>query len=110
NGGNPYEDTSFKKELWCNIHYMRNNLVKAGFDLKDSEGPIVPIVVGEDKKTLAMQEILMKKGLFLQAIRPPTVPEGTSRLRLTIVRGFTKDDMDYAMEAFIDTGKKMGLI
>jgi 8-amino-7-oxononanoate synthase len=103
-------DTSFKKELWGNIHYMRNNLVKAGFDLKDSEGPIVPIVVGEDKKTLAMQEILMKKGLFLQAIRPPTVPEGTSRLRLTIVRGFTKDDMDYAMEAFIDTGKKMGLI
>lgn len=103
-------DISFKEELWENIDYMRGNLMRAGFDLKESAGPIIPIVVGEDAKTIKMQEILMEKGLFLQAIRPPTVPEGTSRLRLTVVKGFARDEMDYAIDAIIDAGRKMGLI
>lgn len=101
---------SFKDELWQNIGYMRKKLLQAGFDLKKSVGPIVPIVVGEDKKTLKMQDLLLQKGLFLQAIRPPTVPEGASRLRLTIVRGLTTEEMDYAIETLIDAGKKMKLI
>ena len=104
------QDTTYKDELWKNIDYMRGHLNTAGFDLKESVGPIIPIVVGEDAKTLRMQEILMGKGLFLQGIRPPTVPEGTSRLRLTVVRGFTQDDMDYAIETIVHAGKKMGLI
>ena len=103
-------DISFKEELWENIDYMRGNLMKAGFDLKESAGPIIPIVIGEDSKTIKMQEILMEKGLFLQAIRPPTVPKGTSRLRLTVVRGFARDEMDYAIETLVQTGKTMGLI
>jgi len=104
------ESTTFKDDLWSNIDYLRNGLEKAGFDLKDSVGPIVPIVVGEDKATTAMQEAILEKGLFLQAIRPPTVPEGTSRLRFTVVRGLTKDDMDYTIEALSDAGRKYGLI
>ncbi len=104
------KDLSFKNKLWENIDYMRASLGSAGFDLKDSMGPIVPIVVGDDAKALEMQNLLLEKGLFLQAIRPPTVPEGTSRLRITVVSGFTRDDMDYALERLIDTGKKMGII
>ena len=104
------ESTTFKDDLWWNIDYLRTGLEKAGFDLKDSVGPIVPIVVGEDKATIAMEEAIREKGLFLQAIRPPTVPEGTSRLRFTVVRGLTKDDMDYTIEALTHTGRKQGLI
>jgi 8-amino-7-oxononanoate synthase len=103
-------DLTIKNELWRNIDYIRAGLRDAGFDLKESVGPIVPIVVGEDAKALKMQNILLDRGLFLQAIRPPTVPEGTSRLRLTVVRGFTKGDMDFALDALIDAGKKMELI
>jgi 7-keto-8-aminopelargonate synthetase-like enzyme len=104
------KNVSYKKTLWQNIDYMRRRLGEAGFNLKNSTGPIVPIVVGSDAMTLAMQERLMKKGIFLQAIRPPTVPKGTSRLRLTIVRGFTKDDMDRALEALVDAGRRLNLI
>jgi len=101
---------SYKKELWNNIEHLRNGLKAAGLDLKDSYGPIIPIVIGEDLKALKMQELLMEKGLFLQAIRPPTVPEGTSRLRLTVVRGFTEQEIDYSIESIILIGKKMGII
>jgi len=104
------KDTSYKETLWQNIDYMRQRLNEAGFNLKDSKGPIIPIVVGPDAMTLTMQESLLKKGIFLQAIRPPTVPKGTSRLRLTVVRGFTKDEMDRALDGIIDVGKRMRLI
>ena len=101
---------SHRKALWGNISYMRENLIEAGFDLMNSKGPIVPIVVGPDTLTLKMQEKLLEKGIFLQAIRPPTVPKGTSRLRLTVVAGFTRTDMDRALEAIIETGREMKLI
>ena len=48
---------------------------------------------------LDLAKMLLEKGIFLQAIRPPTVPAGTSRLRLTIVRGLTKEDMDQIADA-----------
>ena len=101
---------SFKKELWENIGYMRQRLLDLGFDLKQSEGPIVPIIVGEDSKAVSMQQMLLEKGVFLQAIRPPTVPAGASRLRLTIVRGLLQADMDQALEALQRAGGKVGLI
>ena len=73
-------------------------------------GPIVPLIVGEDEKTVAMQRMLSERGIFLQAIRPPTVPEGTSRLRLTIVRAYTKDEMDEAVEALREAGRAVGVL
>lgn len=103
-------DLSYKKALWRNINHMRTALLAAGFDLKESIGPIIPIVVGKDADAVMMQKMLMMKGFFLQAIRPPTVPAGTSRLRLTVVRGFTMQQMDRAVEAITEVGRKMGLI
>ena len=103
-------DSSYKDTLWSNIDYMRKGLIDAGFDLRESTGPIIPIVVGEDAKTLKMQEMLLKKGFFLQAIRPPTVAPGTSRLRLTMVRDFEKAELDRTLEALINAGKALKLI
>ncbi len=103
-------DLSFKDQLWSNIDYMRSGLLEAGFDLKDSIGPIIPIVVGKDSDAIKMQKMLMAKGFFLQAIRPPTVPSGTARLRLTVVRDFTRQQMDDSIDAITAAGKKMKLI
>jgi len=103
-------DVTYKHALWENIEYFRKKLVEAGFNLKDSVGPIIPIVVGDDKDAVRMQEALLKKGIFIQAIRPPTVPKGTSRLRLTIVKGLSKDELDYAAFCIIEAGKDIGLL
>ena len=103
-------DTSRKDRLWANIGYMRLRLREMGFDLKESAGPIVPLVVGEDEKAVAMQRTLLDRGIFLQAIRPPTVPPGTSRLRLTCVAGLSGTEMDEALEALGHAGRQAGLI
>ncbi len=105
-----HADTSYKDELWRNIEYMRQGLRGMGFDLKQSEGPIVPIVVGEDSKAVRMQQMLLDKGIFLQAIRPPTVPAGTSRLRLTVTRGLKRHEIDEVLDAIGVVGREMRLI
>ena len=104
------ESTGFRNDLWENIAYMRQRLLHLGFDLKQSQGPIIPIVVGDDHKAVEAQRLLMDRGIFLQAIRPPTVPPGTSRLRLTVVRALSHADMDEALEALQHVGKEVGLI
>jgi 8-amino-7-oxononanoate synthase len=104
------ESRSYKDELWVNIARMRQGLGGMGFDLKQSEGPIIPVEVGEDRKTVEMQRRLMDRGIFLQAIRPPTVPPGTSRLRLTVTRGLTSQEIDQALDAIGAAGREMGII
>jgi glycine C-acetyltransferase len=99
-----------RRELWENISYVRDRLSGLGFDLKQSQGPIVPIEVGEDATAVEMQKLLLEKGIFLQAIRPPTVPAGTSRLRLTIVRGLDREDIESALDALAWAGRKVGII
>lgn len=103
-------EPSVRRELWERISYVRKRLVDLGFDLQQSQGPIIPIVIGEDAKAVEMQRLLLEKGVFLQAIRPPTVPPGTSRLRLTIVRGLDREDIELAIDALTWVGKKVGII
>lgn len=83
-----------RKKLWSNVTHARNVLKKAGFDLSGSEGPIVPIVAGESRKTLALRDFLMKEGVFAPAIRPPSVPKGTDRVRVTITAAHEPRDIE----------------
>ncbi len=100
-------DRSYRDRLWANVGYLRQGLIDTGFDLARSEGPIVPIVVGDDKKAVLMQNLLLEEGIFLQAIRPPTVPPGTSRLRLNVVRAFTGADLDRVLDALRHVARKV---
>ncbi len=78
------KDGAFRKKLWENTEFLRGALLEAGFDLMRSEGPIIPILTGSTEKTLRVKEALFKKSFAVSAIRPPTVPRGTDRLRLSV--------------------------
>ena len=56
--------------------------------------PIVPVVLGSEERALAVSEALLAEGLWVPAIRPPTVPEGTSRLRVTLSAAHTDEQVD----------------
>ena len=81
------------------IAYLKNNLKLNQWQLMDSDTPIQPLVVGDNKEALALSEYLQTCGILVPAIRPPTVPVGTARLRLSLSAAHTLDDMKKLVEA-----------
>jgi 8-amino-7-oxononanoate synthase len=78
---------------------LREGLAAAGVRVANTEGPILPVVLGTETLALRWQETLAEGGVRVQAIRPPTVPAGTSRLRLTANAGLTATDLEKAIAA-----------
>ncbi len=91
-------EPQLRQDLWDRVVYFRTELKQAGFDTLKSETQIIPILIGEPENAVRISRDLLDKGIFTQAIRPPTVPEGTSRLRITLMANHSWDDLKYALE------------
>jgi glycine C-acetyltransferase/8-amino-7-oxononanoate synthase len=88
-----------RKEVLEKSKYLANSLKNRGIDVKFFGTPIISLIVGEEEKALKLRDRLLEKGFFVQAIRPPTVPEGTSRLRITINYNHSYEDIERLCEA-----------
>jgi glycine C-acetyltransferase/8-amino-7-oxononanoate synthase len=86
-------------KLQRNGRVLREALRAEGLDTGDSETQIVPLVMGDAAAAVAACEGALKQGVFAQAIRPPTVPEGTSRLRLAVMASHTAAELRQAAKA-----------
>jgi 8-amino-7-oxononanoate synthase len=73
---------------------LRGALQEKGFESGRSETQIVPVLVGAPERALALAAALLERGIFCPAIRPPTVPPGTSRLRVSLTAEHTEEDVD----------------
>jgi 7-keto-8-aminopelargonate synthetase-like enzyme len=93
------EGSQLRRNLQEKADYLRAKLQGMGFDTIDSSTPIIPILVKDPLKALAMSKRLLQQGIFVQAIRPPTVPIATARLRLTVMATHTKEDLDRLLNA-----------
>jgi len=80
---------------------LRAMLRDKGFDAGRSATPIIPIMIGEPDAALAMAAALLDRGIFCPAIRPPTVPRGTSRLRVSLTAEHTEEDLDRLVAALV---------
>ena len=99
-----------RAQLWANTHYVQGALRQMGFDLLATQTPITPILVGEAKAAVEFSRRLFEHGLFISAIRPPTVPPNTARLRLTVMATHTRGDLDYMLENVKAIGIKLKII
>ncbi|HPP54153.1 MAG TPA: aminotransferase class I/II-fold pyridoxal phosphate-dependent enzyme, partial [Thermoguttaceae bacterium] len=70
---------------------------------------IQPLIVGDNEAALALANALWERGLWVPAIRPPTVPKGTARLRISVSAAHTEDDLYFAMEAFSAVKEELGI-
>jgi len=70
-----------------------------GFDTMNSSTSIIPILVKDPLRAVAMSKRLLEQGIFAQAIRPPTVPTGMARLRLTVMATHTQEDLERLLNA-----------
>ena len=87
-------DTSVLGRLKENVNYMADQLTSLGID-STNETPIFPILIGSNEDTLAVSDYLYEAGIIGTAIRPPTVPIGESRIRLTVTAAHNKEQIDY---------------
>ena len=99
-----------RARLWANRERLFTGLTQLGFDLSPSVSPIIPILVGSAETALAFAEHLFAEGIYAPAIRPPTVPDATSRIRITVTAEHTAVHIDQALAAFQRAGQSAGLI
>lgn len=99
-------EPQIRQNLLERVKFFRDDLKNRGLDTMRSETQIMPILIGDADKTVQISKNLLGKGIFVQAIRPPTVPQGTSRLRITLMANHSWDDLKYAVETIKETVRK----
>ncbi|MBF1801746.1 8-amino-7-oxononanoate synthase [Alloalcanivorax profundimaris] len=97
-------ETWRRDRLAALIRRFRHGAAELGYALMESGTPIQPIRVGEDADALALSQALAERGLLVTAIRPPTVPEGQARLRVTLSAAHEERDVDRLLDA-LETAK-----
>ena len=104
------ETTELRDKLEWNTKYFRENMTKAGFDIKPGEHPIVPIMLYEAPLSQKFAEKLLKEGIYVIGFFHPVVPKGEARVRVQLSAGHDKNHLDRAIEAFTKIGKELGVI
>ena len=99
-----------REKLRNNIEFMRKGLRELGFSVTQDPTAIIPLVIGDLKRTMEFSRRLFDEHVFVQGIRPPTVPEGKSRLRITVMASHTEDDLRFALEKITIIAKELCLI
>ncbi len=86
--------------LWQNCRRLADGLQQLGFSVAAPQSPILPLILGDAERCMKLSARLLESGIFVQGIRPPTVPAGTSRLRITLMATHRPEHIDRALAAF----------
>ena len=89
-----------RHRLSSNVLLLKNALLERGFQLLPSQTQILPLLLGSVEVASRFAEALLAHGVYAPAIRPPTVPEGTSRLRISVIASHTTEDLETAVKGF----------
>ncbi len=103
-------DNSLAEQLHENASYFRSGMQERGFDIKPGEHPIVPIMLGDAKLATTMADELLKRGIYVIGFSFPVVPKGQARIRTQMSAGITREQLDHAIDAFSDVGRKLKVI
>ncbi len=103
------ESTKYRDKLDENTRYFREQIKKIGLTIIESEHPIVPIMLGDAVLSQKMSERLLEKGVYAVGFYYPVVPKGKARIRTQISAGHSKDDLDFAINAFKEVKEELGI-
>jgi glycine C-acetyltransferase len=104
------ESTELRDRLEWNVKYFKKGIVAAGFDIKDGEAAIVPIMLYDAKLSQDMADALLKEDIYVIGFFFPVVPKGQARIRVQLSAAHTQAHLDKAIAAFTKVGKAMGVI
>ncbi|NHN47328.1 8-amino-7-oxononanoate synthase [Halostella sp. JP-L12] len=95
--------------LWATVERLRDGLEDAGYDVW-GETQVLPVMVGDRADALDLADAVRERGIVAPAIRPPTVPEGTSRIRVAPMATHSGADVEACLDAFREAGREVGLL
>jgi len=104
------DSTELHDQLWENGHYLKAGLKKLGFNIGNSETPITPCIIGDEKLTQTFSKRLVEEGVYAKSIVFPTVPKGTGRVRNMPIAAHTKEMLDEALAIYEKVGRELGVI
>ena len=89
---------------------FREGIEKAGFEVPPGETPIIPVMLGEAQRAQDLARALDERGLFVAGFFFPVVPKGKARIRTQMSAALTEADIDFAIAAFAEAGKALGIV
>jgi glycine C-acetyltransferase len=89
--------------------YFRAQLTARGVKVREGIHPIVPILIGDTAKAMAMSKELLSRGVYVSGFGFPVVPQGQARLRCQISAAHTREHLDTAIEAIVSLAEKYGV-
>lgn len=103
-------EPDLRDTLLANARWFRGRLQAAGFTLAEGETPIIAVLIGDPDVAVRFSQEMLKNGIFVSAIRPPTVPPGTSRLRISMMATHTREDLEMALHHMETIGHDLGVL
>ena len=103
------KDSSLVTKLRNNTMYFRRSLTSKGITVREGIHPIVPIIIGDTAKAIAMSADLLDRGIYVSGFGFPVVPQGQARLRCQISAAHTREHLDRAVAAIVDVAEKHGV-
>jgi glycine C-acetyltransferase len=104
------KDNSFVDRLRDNTTYFRSQLTARGIQVREGIHPIVPIIIGDTAKAIAMSAELLGRGVYVSGFGFPVVPQGAARLRCQISAAHTREHLDRAIEAIVSVAQKFEVV
>ncbi|MDA1191640.1 MAG: aminotransferase class I/II-fold pyridoxal phosphate-dependent enzyme [Candidatus Poribacteria bacterium] len=99
-----------REQLWKNARMMHDGLRGLGFNIGDTETPIVPVIIGDDMKTFIFWKSLLDAGIFANSAVSPAVPANSARIRTSYTAAHTEEQLSFVLETFERIGKQLGVI
>jgi glycine C-acetyltransferase len=102
--------TELRDKLEDNTNYFKEKIVAAGFDVKEGDSPIVPIMLYDAALSQKFADLLLREGVYAIGFFYPVVPKGKARIRTQISAAHEKEHLDKAIAAFVKVGRELGVI
>jgi len=99
--------SDLREKLRANTAFFRKRMTDEGFDILPGEHPIVPVMIGDAARASRLAELMLERGVYVIGFSYPVVPQGKARIRAQVSAAHSRDDLERAVQAFVDSRKEL---